>query len=53
MSVAIDSVKVYVNQFIHDFDYVDAVFLAERLYAEGKINDYLIQNQSFFLFSKK
>ena len=36
MSVAIDSVKVYINQFIHNFDYVDAVFLAERLYAEGK-----------------
>jgi len=52
MSVAIDSVKVYVNQFIHDFDYVDAVFLAERLYAEGKINDYLIQNQRFFCLVK-
>ena len=37
MSVAIDSVKVYVNQFIHNFDYVDAVFLAERLYAEGNL----------------
>ena len=36
MSVAIDSVKVYINQFIHNFDYVDAVFLAERLYSEGK-----------------
>jgi len=36
MSVAIDSVKVYINQFIHNFDYVDAVFLAERLYAEVK-----------------
>lgn len=36
MSVAIDSIKVYINQFIHNFDYVDALFLAERLYAEGK-----------------
>ncbi|CAF1067594.1 unnamed protein product [Adineta steineri] len=36
MSVAIDSIKVYVNQFIHNFDYVDAIFLAERLYAEVK-----------------
>ncbi|CAF0901512.1 unnamed protein product [Rotaria sp. Silwood1] len=36
MSVAIDSVKVYINQFIHNFDYVDAIFLAERLYAEVK-----------------
>jgi anaphase-promoting complex subunit 3 len=36
MSVAIDSIKVYINQFIHNFDYVDAVFLAERLYAEVK-----------------
>ncbi len=52
MSVAIDSVKVYINQFIHNFDYVDAVFLAERLYAEGKINDYLIQNSKFFCLVK-
>ncbi|CAF3338443.1 unnamed protein product [Rotaria socialis] len=36
MSIAIDSVKVYINQFIHNFDYVDALFLAERLYAEVK-----------------
>lgn len=36
MSVAIDSIKVYINQFIHNFDYVDALFLAERLYAEVK-----------------
>lgn len=36
MSVAIDSVKVHINQFIHNFDYSDALFLAERLYAEGK-----------------
>ena len=42
MSVAIDSVKVYVNQFIHNFDYVDAVFLAERLYAEGKKKQMII-----------
>jgi hypothetical protein len=38
MSVTIDSIKVYINQFIHNFDYVDAVFLAERLYAEGKVS---------------
>lgn len=37
MSVAIDSVKVYINQFIQNFDYADAIFLAERLYAEGKL----------------
>ncbi len=36
MSVIIDSVKVYINQFIQNFDYVDAIFLAERLYAEVK-----------------
>jgi hypothetical protein len=36
MSVTVDSIKVYINQFIQNFDYVDAIFLAERLYAEGK-----------------
>ncbi|CAF0987814.1 unnamed protein product [Rotaria sp. Silwood1] len=36
MSVAIDSVKSYINQFIQNFDYTDAIFLAERLYAEIK-----------------
>ncbi|UJR20937.1 hypothetical protein I4U23_024046 [Adineta vaga] len=36
MSVTIDSVKFYINQFIQNFDYVDAIFLAERLYAEVK-----------------
>ncbi|CAF0843027.1 unnamed protein product [Adineta ricciae] len=36
MSVTVDSVRVYINQFIQNFDYVDAIFLAERLYAEVK-----------------
>ncbi|CAF3821508.1 unnamed protein product [Rotaria magnacalcarata] len=36
MSVTIESIKVYVNQFIQNFDYADAIFLAERLYAEVK-----------------
>ncbi|CAF1365172.1 unnamed protein product [Adineta steineri] len=36
MSVTIDSIKIYINQFIQNFDYVDAIFLAERLYAEVK-----------------
>ncbi|CAF0757012.1 unnamed protein product [Didymodactylos carnosus] len=36
MSVPIDPVKLYINQFIQNFDYVDAIFLAERLYAEVK-----------------
>jgi anaphase-promoting complex subunit 3 len=36
MSIAIDSIKVYINQFIQNFDYIDAIFLAERLYAEVK-----------------
>jgi len=36
MSIAIDSIKVYINQFIENFHYIDAIFLAERLYAEGK-----------------
>ena len=36
MSVQIDTIKVYIDQFIQNFDYVDAIFLAERLYAEGK-----------------
>jgi len=35
MSVTIDSVKIYINQFIQNFHYTDAIFLAERLYAEG------------------
>ncbi|CAF0831303.1 unnamed protein product [Adineta steineri] len=36
MSVTIDSIKIYINQFIQNLDYVDAIFLAERLYAEVK-----------------
>ncbi|CAF3338656.1 unnamed protein product [Rotaria socialis] len=36
MSVTIESIKVYVDQFIQNFDYADAIFLAERLYAEVK-----------------
>ena len=36
MSVEIESAQVYVNQFLQNFAYCDAVFLAERLFAEGK-----------------
>lgn len=36
MSVTIDSIKIYINQFIQNFHYTDATFLAERLYAEVK-----------------
>jgi len=50
MSVAIDSVKVYINQFIHNFDYVDAIFLAERVYAEGKIKILLNTKSKSFYF---
>jgi len=50
MSVAIDSVKVYINQFIHNFDYVDAVFLAERLYAEGKNKKILFIQISIYIY---
>jgi hypothetical protein len=43
MSVIIDSIKVYINQFIQNFDYVDAIFLAERLYAEGKFGEFVYE----------
>ncbi len=53
MSVAIDSIKVYINQFIHNFDYVDAVFLAERLYAEGRNQKkYLIKYSNVYFLVK-
>ena len=55
MSVAIDSIKVYINQFIHNFDYVDAVFLAERLYAEGNwpsFELFLLLSRTSFLLVK-
>lgn len=35
MSIAIESVQVYINQFLQNFAYLDAVFLAERVCAEG------------------
>ena len=49
MSVAIDSIKVYINQFIHNFDYVDAVFLAERFYAEGNEQNSVQQTRENFV----
>ena len=36
MSVTIEPVQVYINQFIQNYAFLDAVFLAERLCAEGK-----------------
>lgn len=45
MSIAIDSIKVYINQFIENFHYIDAIFLAERLYAESKV--FILKNKKF------
>jgi hypothetical protein len=36
MSVTIEPIEVYINQFIQNYAFLDAVFLAERLCAEGK-----------------
>jgi hypothetical protein len=52
MSIAVDSIKVYINQFIQNFDYIDAIFLAERLYAEGKISIITITLKSSFILVK-
>ena len=52
MSVTVDSVRVYINQFIQNFDYVDAIFLAERLYAEGRAHRRIISKAIFFLLVK-
>ena len=38
MSNSIDSIKVYINQLIDNFAYTDAIFLAERLYTEGRFS---------------
>jgi len=46
MSITIESVQVYINRFLENFAYFDAVFLAERLCAEVK-ND-----QSIYLLAQ-
>jgi len=53
MSVAIDSIKVYINQFIQNFDYIDAIFLAERLYAEGKFRKFNPKKTKIFFILVK